>query len=203
VVVTLPARMRRYVNPDKLLREKKEWVLAHLEKLPIPPVPVPIADGSIVHYLGHEYVLRVARGGSQPACSIADGELRVSLPRDFDGDLKEVVRAWIRSKASERIETEARKMAAEIKVSYNRISIRDQKTKWGSCSKKGNLSFNWRLVLFPHWILRYVVIHELCHLKHFNHSARFWNLVEHHDPDYQKAIAWLKLNGARIEGDLR
>jgi len=203
VVVTLPTRLRRYVNPDKLLKEKKEWVLSHLEKLPLPPAPSPIRDGSTVHYMGREFRLRVKSGGLLQGCEITGNELRVTIPPDFEGDLKEVVREWIRERAAEKIGREVEKLAEQIKVRYNRVSIRDQKTKWGSCSKRGNLSFNWRLILFPPRILRYVVIHELCHLKHFNHSSRFWDLVEEHDPRYRDSITWLKQNGALVEGDLR
>lgn len=81
---------------------------------------------------------------------------------------------------------------------YNRISIRSQKTRWGSCSSKGTLSFNWRLMLAPPAILDYVVVHELCHLKHMNHSAEFWNAVEKVFPDYRNARKWLKEHGNEL-----
>lgn len=203
VVVTLPARLKRYINPEKLLREKKEWVLQHLAKISLPAPPSPIGEGSKVNYLGREYLLRVASSARLQGCEIAGNEIRVHLPRNFEGDLKEVVKGWIKEQAAAKIALETSKLAELMGLRYNRVSIRDQKTKWGSCSKKGNLSFNWRLVLFPPRILRYVVIHELCHLKHFNHSPRFWKLVEQYDPTYRDAIAWLKQNGARMEGDLR
>ncbi len=79
--------------------------------------------------------------------------------------------------------------------SYNSISIRDQKTRWGSCSGRGNLSFNWRLILAPPEILDYVVVHELCHLTHMNHSKEFWELVGKVLPDYKDRRKWLKENG--------
>ncbi len=78
---------------------------------------------------------------------------------------------------------------------YHTISIRDQKTRWGSCSGKGNLSFNWRLILAPPEILDYVVVHELCHLTHLNHSKDFWNMVGNILPDYKIRRKWLKENG--------
>lgn len=86
--------------------------------------------------------------------------------------------------------------AERMQVSYKRITIRDQKTRWGSCSAAGNLNFNWRLVLAPREVLDYVVIHELAHRIEMNHSAAFWRIVEAEMPDYRKFRDWLKKNGS-------
>lgn len=85
--------------------------------------------------------------------------------------------------------------AEKIGVSYGRISIRGQKTRWGSCSSKGNLNYNYLLVLCPDEVAEYVVIHELCHRIHMNHSKDFWNKIEEFCPQYKIARKWLKRNG--------
>ncbi len=81
---------------------------------------------------------------------------------------------------------------------YERISIREQKTRWGSCSSRGTLSFNWKLMLAPPGILDYVVVHELCHLRHMNHSRDFWAAVESVLPDYKERRKWLKDHGSEL-----
>lgn len=85
-----------------------------------------------------------------------------------------------------------------VGVSYGRITIRNQRSRWGSCSGKGNLNFNCLLMLAPPEVLDYVVVHELCHRKEMNHSARFWAEVARVLPDYQKSRQWLKDNGAAL-----
>ena len=81
--------------------------------------------------------------------------------------------------------------------SYGSITVREQKTRWGSCSAKGNLNFNWKLVLMPEEILEYVVVHELAHRLQMNHSTEFWDEVEKILPDYRKRRQWLKENGQK------
>jgi len=88
--------------------------------------------------------------------------------------------------------------AAALGVQAGKIQIRDQRTRWGSCSANGNLSFNWRLVLAPIEVLDYVVVHELCHLREPNHSQRFWRLVASRRPDWRRQRDWLTAHGPEL-----
>lgn len=100
-----------------------------------------------------------------------------------------------RAQAAEIFARKASYYAERMGVTYQRIAIRDQKTRWGSCSGKGNLNFNWRLVLAPAPVLDYVVIHELAHRREMNHSSRFWRIVEEIMPDYRTHRRWLRDHG--------
>ena len=109
--------------------------------------------------------------------------------------LSEAEQRLYRDKAREIFEQKVSYYAQKMGVSYGRIAIRDQKTRWGSCSGEGNLNFNWRLIFAPAGVLDYVVVHELAHRKEMNHSPRFWRVVEDTMPEYRKYQKWLKENG--------
>ena len=109
--------------------------------------------------------------------------------------LSEAEQRLYRDKAREIFEQKVSYYAQMMGVSYGRIAIRDQKTRWGSCSGEGNLNFNWRLIFAPAGVLDYVVVHELAHRKEMNHSPRFWKVVEDTMPEYRKYQKWLKENG--------
>jgi len=100
-----------------------------------------------------------------------------------------------RREARARIELIAQSEAVALDASYSRITLRDQRSRWGSCSVKGELSFNWRLVLAPHDVLDYVVVHEVCHLVEHHHGPSFWKLVARRRRDYLESKAWLDENG--------
>lgn len=108
----------------------------------------------------------------------------------------EEIRSFIK-KAKEIIPNKVEFYAEKIGVTYNRITIRCQRTRWGSCSSKGNLNFNCLLVLLPDEIIDSVIVHELCHRKHMNHSAKFYEEVEKIFPEYRKCHEWLNRNGSK------
>lgn len=105
---------------------------------------------------------------------------------------------WLKKQAKNDITPLAHHMAAQLCKKVGRISVRDTVSRWGSCSARGNLSFNWRLIFAPKEILHYVVAHEVSHLKHMDHSPAFWQTVETFDVDAKHARHWLKKNGSRL-----
>ena len=100
--------------------------------------------------------------------------------------------------AREALEQKLRYYAPKMGVTYGRVSVRDQKTRWGSCSSEGNLNFNWRLIMAPPGVMDYVVVHELAHRKEMNHSSKFWAIVEQEMPDYQERKQRLKELGGQF-----
>ena len=119
------------------------------------------------------------------------------IPQPASPFTEEEIRA-LADKALQVIPDRVRHYAALIGVRYGRITIRNQKSKWGSCSAKGNLNFNCLLILCPSEVLDYVVVHELCHRKEMNHSSRFWAEVEKYVPDYKTQRKWLKDEGSKL-----
>lgn len=158
----------------------------------------PVAPGSRVCIEGAAYELCLAKG-AQVRMRLQEGACRLSLPAPED---EEAVRAALKQALSRRalmrIREELDAYAPRIGVEYGRVAIRDQKSRWGSCSAKGNLNFNWKLIMAPPEALRYVVIHELCHRIEFNHSPRFWALVREQMPEYESWKKWLKAHGGEL-----
>jgi predicted metal-dependent hydrolase len=127
------------------------------------------------------------------------GRTRAHLRGDtlLFGDRTQIER-WYRRKAREEVVPLLDDAVDALGVDYASVRIANQRTRWGSCSTTGAMSFNWRLLLAPPEILEYVVWHEACHLVHMDHSRRFWSLLERHLPDYRTSRRWLKTNGATL-----
>ena len=113
-------------------------------------------------------------------------------------DSRRVSEAEARAAARELVMMVLEEEAAALGVSFGRVQIRDQRTRWGSCSSRGTLSFNWRLALAPLEVLDYVVVHELCHLREPNHSVRFWRLVASRRPGWRRQRDWLTTHGPEL-----
>ena len=152
----------------------------------------PVADGSPILIEGKRCILRLHRGARRSGRLVGE-EYHLTLPNpDSDPDVRAAIRATLSTAALTRIRERLNYYAPRVGRAPGRIAIREQKSRWGSCSSKGNLNFNWKLIMAPPQALDYVVIHELCHLHEFNHSPRFWTLVAGQMPDYEVWKKWLK-----------
>ena len=132
-------------------------------------------------------------------CRVTDSEIALYLPDSGDAPAaRAAIQSALSRRALARIREQLNTYAPRIGVSYGRVAIRDQRSRWGSCSAKGNLNFNWKLIMAPPEALTYVVIHELCHRIEFNHSPRFWALVQAQMPEYEAWKKWLKQHGSEL-----
>lgn len=192
VVVTVPPRVSRAQALD-FVERSKQWIekrrAAHGGVVTLRP-------GNVIPLRGQDHEIRhlPTRRGTVTVDAL---DAVIHVP----GDMLHVPRRlqdWLKLTARAELAAASRKYAKLMDVNYRRITIRDQRSRWGSCSAKGELSYSWRLILTPSHVLDYVAAHEVAHLKHMNHGPRFWRLVLTHCPQSAVARNWLKLHGQSV-----
>lgn len=167
------------------------WVRARMAAL---PPQLPFDDGTIVPFLGEDHVIR-HQPDLRGATRREDGAILVGGRAEH---VARRVRDFLMAEARRELAERARAKAALIGARVAAVTVRDTRSRWGSCSATGRLSFSWRLILTPDSVLDYVVGHEVAHLKEMNHSPRFWALCARLTGDVETPRAWLKTNGARL-----
>ena len=191
VEIVVPRRVS-YAEIDRLLERHRAWI-ARRTTIPtrlgldrpgvvwrdLQPIPIEIAASS---------------GAS---AQLRNGRLVVGdMP---DTDVRDAIERWYRREARRLITESVEREAARLWLAFRSIAIRDQQTRWGSCSRRGALSFNWRLAIAPRDVREYVVIHELCHLRELNHSNAFWQLVATALPGWEEHKRWLAEHGRDLQ----
>lgn len=191
---------------EGLLRTKEAWItkqLARLAEVAASPLNTAAEAGAQLLYLGRPRKLTILTGTTGRAeVRLEDDRLFVGLPPLPEPDrtvaLDNILRAWYIAAARRLLAVRTAHWAEVLGVRPQRIFIREQKSRWGSCSSRGNVSYNWRVVMAPPEVLDYLVVHELCHLKAPNHSPAFWALVAAADPAYKEHRRWLRRHGALL-----
>ena len=156
-------------------------------------------DGAKISIYGKEYGICVIKNEAEQKDSIwlQDDNLMVRIKYCNEDTIQDAIILWCKKAGKPIFENRAFYYAQRLGVSYERITIKGQKSCWGSCSNKSNLNFDWKLLLMPEEVLDYGVVHELAHLIEMNHSSRFWEIVSKEMPNYKEIRKWLKENGYR------
>jgi hypothetical protein len=190
VEVVLPQRMPLRAAEDAV-RELRPWIDRRLAEVGRQRAAV-LARGDTLPYLGQTLNVR-AEPGRARVTRRGDTLLIPAGPQ-----APAAIERWYRRMARDEFGARLDRACAIGGFSYTRLTIRDQRTRWGSCSRGGAMSFNWRLLLAPEAVLDYVVWHEVCHLEFMDHSPRFWGLVARYCPDHREHAAWLRRNAGTL-----
>lgn len=196
---------------EKIIQDKSSWIakkLSHLKDVAANPINKTIKHGAEVLYLGepHKLVFSTAEN-SKPQIYCQDYQIFIQTP---PGNINQtlslielLLKQWYWKSAQQRLKEQTIFWSIRIAVKPERITIKEQKSRWGSCSSKGNINYNWRIIMAPPEVLDYLVIHELCHLRIPNHSPLFWQEVARFSPNFKEQRAWLKNNGATLMNILK
>jgi predicted metal-dependent hydrolase len=201
VVLTLPGRTAER-HGHEFIRERHDWITRTLAKIEVADEIVAsraLGDGSTVPFIGWDLTLRLLEGSSgRVTLKPASAELWVRIPDARRETVAAALERWYRRQAKEVFTERLDAVVARNGTAYERVAVRDQKTRWGSCSTSGTISFNWRLLLAPESVLDYVVEHEAAHIEVRDHSPRFWALMDARVDDWKDSRLWLKRHGATL-----
>jgi predicted metal-dependent hydrolase len=171
------------------LSDQEGWLRRHMAARPAGGV---VGDGTVLPFGGGTLTIRAAAGRGT-----VHREGVLAVPGPADGHAARVA-AWLREEARSACVAAVDRHASSLGRKPGRISLRDPRSRWGSCTAGGDLMFSWRLIMAPAAVLDYVVAHEVAHLAELNHSPRFWAVVRRLCPDYQAPRDWLRRNGAAL-----
>ncbi len=167
------------------LEEKKYWLNSAIEKKEF-------ADGEWFYYLGRIYKLILV---DNVDFKLRFNKNRFELNRQYLDSGKEIFIEWYKQRFYERISSRVQFLAKKYHFQPTKISIKELKNRWGSCTQDNKLNFHWKIMLAPISVIEYIIIHELCHIKEKNHSAKFWDILSRNMPDYENYKEWLRKNG--------
>ncbi|MBB6520688.1 M48 family metallopeptidase [Pseudoteredinibacter isoporae] len=193
VIVRAPMRLAR-AEIQAFVLQKQDWILRKVKEQTAQLAEIPqrrYVDGEYFPLRGRSLCLRVHQRHSHTR-RIGD---ELYTPVAKPEHIAERVQAWYRKEAKRVLSAKAEGVAARLGLSIAEVKVRKNKRRWGHCTSKGVLQFNWLIMLAPESVIDYLVAHEVCHLRHFNHSPAFWRLVENCEPGYHEAQDWLKQNG--------
>jgi predicted metal-dependent hydrolase len=195
VVVTVPrAGTRNFARNFVASRRswlEKQWRILQSRQIP----PQLLQPGMEILFRGEPVALRVQKSGED--WQLQFGEETASLS-SLGGNLRPALERHLHKLARTELAIRAYELARAHQVEIKRVTVRNQKSRWGSCSHNGTISLNWRLIQLPGEVRDYIIIHELMHLRELNHSPRFWAEVERVCPSYRAAEEWLKKNSGRV-----
>lgn len=187
---------------EELINKKTPWINTklQLQSEASPFNPKEYINGECFTYLGKNYRLKLESDTSK-SVKLKDGGLIVTLPHNSKstGNIKNIIQGWYKVHAEQKLIEKVERYAKIIGVTPSSINVKTFKARWGSCSIRGTIQFNWKIIMAPNRIVDYVVIHELCHIKQHNHSPKFWKLVEKIIPDYKEDKEWLKKYGGGLD----
>jgi len=179
---------------DDFVRSHQDWIKRRQEQRRREYRPHAFVEGETFLYLGKRYPLKFVDRQKQPLV-LKDAFL---LDKKWHGKAEQVFTAWYKHQARVVIAERVARTASQLGLRYQKLRIGSARTRWGSCSSRGTLSFTWRLVMAPVEVLQYVIVHELVHLQVPNHSPRFWEKVRQIMPDYALRRRWLKEHGNQL-----
>lgn len=158
-------------------------------------------NGESFIYMGRNYSLQIVLDevASFPEAKLSRGKFFVTSYTKDQDTIKQALENWYRDKAKEKINERIRYYQAQFDVKPKRVVIKDQEKRWGSCTKDNQLLFNWKCIMAPSPVLDYIVVHEMCHMVHMNHSKEFWHLLKRVLPDYEQRKSWLRDNGIKYD----
>ncbi len=194
-IVTVP-HFTPKILVNKFVAKNQGWIDKHRQQLTAGKDKFN-SDKQLMIF-GRSYQKEITIDSNQPSkVLIGKNKVLINLHSD-NTDQNQVVEKFLKNTAIHYLTTKTNQLAKKMKVKFSKLSFRAQTTRWGSCSSKGALSFNWKLVHFPPEVIDYVIIHELAHLEHLNHSADFWQLVAKFCPEHKLHQGWLKRQGIGV-----
>lgn len=202
LLVRAPLRVTQRQIMD-VVQQQAEWVRTRQEaarQRAAAAPPKAFVEGEIFNYLGQPYRLVIANA-ARPALALDAQAGQFRLARAAQPGAAALFDAWYRRQARQVFTERVAFYARQIGLQPQKLRISSARTRWGSCSSRGTLSFTWRLVMAPLPVIDYVVVHELCHLQVRNHSKDFWNKVRAIMPDYKERARWLRVNGHLLRLD--
>ncbi|WIF94092.1 M48 family metallopeptidase [Caminicella sporogenes] len=203
IKVVVPLNTPKEIIIQKV-KSKASWIVQKLfefKDIEYRKIKREFVNGESFMYLGRNYTLQIIldENVKKPEVKLYQGRFYITSFTKEEKVLQKAMEEWYRKKALEKILERIKYYQPYFPVKPKNVKVKEQKKRWGSCSSDRNLLFNWRCVMAPSNVLDYIVVHEMCHMVHMNHSKQFWNLLESIMPDYKKRREWLKNYGIRMD----